>query len=380
MAFKNEDERVKVPDMKGDKRGFKDENGSSLINEEQKLRIPLSDKAKMVMKEDMELFGVSKESRFINTVFCNFKEMAKSSIAFSLQQKKLELDRLLAKTQVDRENKRKVIECLLIEEEVRMKKKLSEFEKPTDYGKLYHIDKKNLEYLTESCEEIRHYERPKLYLRYIIEEYCSLPFIERERIYRKEVFEQVELACRESRTLKVENYDMQGKKQQFYVYPYKILPDPFRTRSYLVGYSRKIDRDEQDKVIASFAMSRLTVLHVLNKSFHLNKKEISKLDTSLSKNSPAYLIGTPEEIKVKLSPEGKRIYQTKLFSRPERIRNSSSADDLYVFHCTRRQAYNYFFSFGPEIEVISPTELREEFIEKLSASLKIYTKIAKQDN
>ena len=380
MGFKNEDERVKTLDMQDEKMGFKDENGFSLINEEQKLRIPLSDKAKMVMKEDMELFGVSKESRFINTVFYNFKEAAKSSIAFSLQQKKLELDRLLTKTQVDRENKRKVIECLLIEEEARMKKKLLEFEKPTDYGKLYHIDKKNLEYLIESCEEIRHYERPKLYLRCLIEEYCSLPFIERERIYRKEVFEQVELACRESRTLKVENYDIQGKKQQFYVYPYKILPDPFRTRSYLVGYSRKIDRDEQDKVIASFAMSRLTVLHVLNKSFHLNKKEISKLDTSLSKNSPAYLIGTPEEIKVKLSPEGKRIYQTKLFSRPERIRNSSSADDLYVFHCTKRQAYNYFFSFGPEIEVISPTELREEFIEKLSASLKIYTKIAKQDN
>ena len=86
---------------------------------------------------------------------------------------------------------------------------------------------------------------------------------------------------------------------------------------------------------------------------------------------PAYLVGKPEHIKVKLTKNGKRAYQARFYSRPEKI-ESLSTDDVYVFDCTQLQIYNYFFSFGSDAEIISPVELREKFKRTLREALKIY--------
>ena len=83
------------------------------------------------------------------------------------------------------------------------------------------------------------------------------------------------------------------------------------------------------------------------------------------------MLGTPEHITVKLNKVGKKIYKTKLFSRPERI-DTIQNDDIYVFNCTQKQAFNYFFSFGSNVEIISPSELKEEFIKKYSEALAQY--------
>ena len=61
--------------------GFIDENGYPLINEEQKIRIALSNRARLTMAEDMDVFGTPKAATFVNTVFANYKSEAKSSIS-----------------------------------------------------------------------------------------------------------------------------------------------------------------------------------------------------------------------------------------------------------------------------------------------------------
>ena len=45
---------------------FVNENNISLINDEQKIRIALSKRAKLIMAEDMDIFGVNKVATFIN--------------------------------------------------------------------------------------------------------------------------------------------------------------------------------------------------------------------------------------------------------------------------------------------------------------------------
>ena len=72
--------------------GFIDENGYPLINEEQKIRIALSNRARLTMAEDMDVFGTPKAATFVNTVFANYKSEAKSSISLYLQQREIELD------------------------------------------------------------------------------------------------------------------------------------------------------------------------------------------------------------------------------------------------------------------------------------------------
>lgn len=350
--------------------GFMNEYNYPLINEEQKLRITLSDRARLVMAEDMDVFGVSKASTFINTVFKNYKSEAKSSISLYLQQYKLELDRLFTNAKLDDSSKKIAIDQLLSVEKHKLNDKISEYLATKGESKLYHINDNNVEYLLEDCDENQHYSRPGLYIRSIIEEYCSLPFIKREHIYRKEIYEIIERACIEKRTLKVKaNY--YGKDQLFYVYPYKIVPDPFHTQSYLVCYSRKAEDEEKDKIVASFSMARINIPTMLTKTFHLNKQEIANIDFQIFNYSPAYLTGKPEQIKVKLTKKGKQSYQSRLYSRPEKI-ELLSTDDTYVFDCTQQQIFNYFFSFGADAEIISPEYLRNRFKNAHEKALKQY--------
>lgn len=94
--------------------GFIDENDYPLINEEQKIRIALSDRAKLTMAEDMDVFGTPKAATFINTVFNNFKSEARSSISLYLQQRELELDRLFTGAKLDAISKKIAIDQILI--------------------------------------------------------------------------------------------------------------------------------------------------------------------------------------------------------------------------------------------------------------------------
>ena len=349
--------------------GFKDKNGSSLINEEQKVRITLSDRARLIMAEDMDVFKTPKAATFINTVFDHYKTDAKSSISLYLQQRKSELEKLFNDIEPDSYSK-KAINQILSTEKQKLKDRVSEYISAKGESKLYHINNNNVEYLFEDCNENEYYSRPGLYIRSIIEEYCSLPFIKRERIYRKNIYETIERACKEKRILKIKaNY--YGKDQLFYVYPYKIIPDQFHTQSYLVCYSRKMEDEEKDKIVASFSMARINPPTMLTSTFHLNKDEIANIETQITNYSPAYLIGKPEQIKVKLTKKGKQSYQSRLYSRPEKI-ESLSSDDIYVFDCTQQQIFNYFFPFGADAEIISPESLRNKFRNTLSQALEKY--------
>ena len=350
--------------------GFIDENGFPLINEEQKIRIALSDRAKLTMAEDMDVFGTPKAATFINLVFDNYKTEAKSSISLYLQQRELELDRLFTGTKLDAICQKIAIDQILTIEKQEIRSKIKDYNNSKGESKLYHINDNNITYLLEDCDEDQYYSRPGLYLRSVIEEYCSLPFIKRERIYRKDIYETIERACQERKILKIKaNY--YGKDQLFYVYPYKIVPDAFHTQSYLVCYSRKPEEEDKSKIVASFSMARINTPTMLAKTFHLNKQEIVNIDTQLSKYSPSYLIGKPEQIRVKLTKKGKQSYQSRLYSRPEKI-ESLSTDDIYVFDCTQQQIFNYFFSFGADAEIISPDCLRNRFKNSLTKALVQY--------
>lgn len=351
--------------------GFTDKNGYPLINEEQKIRITLSDRARLTMAEDMDIFQTSQTSTFINTVFGNYRFEAKSSISLYLQQRELELDRVFAAAKLDSVSKKIAIDQILSAEKQELTDKITKLLGANGESKLYHINDDNVEYLLdEDCKENQYYKRPGRYIRSVIEEYCSLPFIKRERIYRKDIYEIIERACDEKRILKIKA-DYYGKNQLFYVYPYKIVPDPFHTQSYLVCYSRKAEEEEKDKIVASFSMARMNPPTMLTKTFHLNKQEIAHIEEQISNYSTAYLVGKPEQIKVKLTKKGKQSYQSRLYSRPEKI-ESLSTDDIYVFDCTQQQIFNYFFSFGADAEIISPENLRNRFKNNLSKALEKY--------
>lgn len=340
------------------------------INDESKLRISLSDKAWITLTDDMDIFSESSFSGFINTIFKNFYQEAKSSVSIYREQRKLELDNLFASLKLDNDSKKIITDYLLKKELDEFSTTLDKYKKRTPNGRLYHINKNNKEILTEDCNEKGNFTSPGSYIKCVIEEYCSLPFIKRERIYRKEIYEKIEFACKERRILKIVA-PLKGKDQTFIVYPYKILADIHDTQEYLTCYSRKIEDAEADKIPASFSMARLNKLSVLKKKFFLNAKEISDLDKKIANYSVAYLLGDIKEIHVRLTKKGKDSYQKRFYSRPPKD-NKLSHDDVYVFFCSEHQIFNYFLPFGADAEIIKPLELRENFLKIHEKALNVY--------
>lgn len=354
--------------------------GFTYINDQQKVRISLTKKAFVTMKEDINTFGVKNIPTFINTVFDNYKDEAKSSISLQLEQRKFELETLLANSNFDPAVKKDIIQKLLKEKEEVLIKEVfpnkhdlkRDFSKYMDETNTYRINNKNVEYLTTNCNEEKYYNNSAgQYICSVIEEYCSLPFIEREHIYKKDIYETIEQACKDRNILKIKA-PIGNREQEFEVYPYKILPDSFQTQSYLVCYSKKSVEEESPKIVASFSMARIKKPEVCkHKTFHFNQEELKNIKKQLSENSPAYLIGKPEHIKVKLTQQGKRNYHTRLYSRPEKI-DELSTDDIYTFNCTQQQIINYFFSFGEDAEIINPPDLKKRFKKKYHKALEKY--------
>ena len=354
--------------------GFVYEGGVSAINEEQKVRITLSPRAVITMHDDMSVFGITKAASFINTVFTNYRSDAESSICLRLEQRRMELEQLFRNTKMRSADVNTSIQLLLASEEKELIRKKNDRIAIKGSGMLYHINKENVEYLCEDSNEEGFYDlRPGLYLRAVLEEYCALPFIDRVRIFRKEVYDIVNQAIAQKKLLKI-RAEINRVEHIFHVYPYKIVSDPLHSQSYLVCYTKKPEESDSQKIVASFSMTKMKTPAILfSKSFYLNKSEISYLEKQLTENSAAYLLGKPQKIKVKLTPNGKRLYQFRLHSRPEKD-EAASTDKVYVFDCSQYQAFNYFFGFGPDAEIISPKELRERFRSTYENALKNYSK------
>lgn len=341
------------------------------FNEEQKIRISMSTRAYQIMQDDMSAFNETRPAFFINTIIENYKETSIASLTTYLENWKNDYRQKLSGKKNDVESAEAFINSLAEQEEKRIKSILKEHLKNHQNSRIYHINKTNCDYLYNEFEDSDFYgNRPGLYIKCLMEEYACLPFIEREEIYRKPVYDVINLACASNRLMQVEIVN-KGLKETLYVYPYKIMPDSMNTQSYLACYTRHKDEPVSAKIDASFAMSRIKMPKILNQTAFLSKEDKNKIENDIRNLSINYLFGNESEIRVKLSDFGKRHYQNYIISRP--IKDEAlSTNDVYVFHCSENQAFNYFFSFGAEAEVLCPPSLRNRIIDCHQKSLNNY--------
>ena len=76
-------------------------------------------------------------------------------------------------------------------------------------------------------------------------------------------------------------------------------------------------------------------------------------------------------IGAKKKEKGTQTFLKKLHSRP--VKNEEKSTEYeYVFDCSELQAYNYFFSFGADAEILSPPSLRQKFADSYAAASKLY--------
>ena len=346
--------------------------GFEFINEEQKIRISLSNRAYTTMLEDMSVFDVKTPSVFINTLLNNFKDSSIASVSAYLESKRTKYFNDFEELKDDSFSMDDVIKRLMEIEHKQISEKLFSYMSKKDISKLYHITNANIDFLRYDFEDEKFYnDKPGLYIKCLIEEYASFPFIERERIYRKDVYEIVESACKNNLLMYV-RIPIYNQRRTLIIYPYKILPDTLNTQDYLACYTRFKEEAPGEKLTASFSMARLPVPSLLRQKSFLSKSDIKKMEEDIQNLSVSFLRGESTEIHIRLTDAGKRTFHNKLYSRPAK-NEALSTEDEYVFFCSENQAFHYFYSFGPDAEIISPLSLRERMIKSHMDAISKYS-------
>lgn len=344
------------------------------INENQKIRVTLSEKADTILKDDLNMFSTFNETKFFNQIIENFGADSKASFTSYCFRQVEEFKESIKDCKISSETEKKIIQTLERKIKTQTKEELrsymdSKYSNTT--SKLFRLNNKNFLYLLDYNDIEREtdiynakinsndkYSGVSKYVRCILEEYATLSLIQRVHIIKKKEYDIVNAAILQNMPLQITK---KKGSQEFMFYPYKIISDNWGFQEYLTGYSKKKNDPNDKKIASSFSMIRLEENEIKTRAKTKKKlfseKEIKELEKNILERSPSFLLGEKEKIHVRLTEAGKRLYHTKLNYRPQK--DSDSIENEYIFSCTEQQAYVYFFAFGADAEIISPISLRE---------------------
>ena len=354
------------------------------MNTEHKQSINLTPYAESILKEDLELFAPDQTATgFLNDIIERYSDRADASIHTAILRQRARLAHALDQdlslsAELTNKQKERVTKLLDSETEYRLR----------DEGALYNpgrtftfrLNNRNYDHFfnDDSLDwpDANYYSGYfSRYLKAVVEEYCRLPLFRREEIYFQETIETIETAIASARMIRVEMSNPLTGCDIWDVRPFGIQPNASHLYHYLIGKSVKAGGLRRDEKIASIRLCHIQKLTVLSKktsrSGMLSAAEKKEIRQKINSNTVAFLIGEEEEIVVRLSNTGAKMYKNTLFLRP--VLHQIDEYGCYHFRCTRMQARQYFIRFGAEAEIISPADLRKEFADIYRRATKVYS-------
>ena len=353
---------------------------------ENKQRINLSKNAAETLLRDAEILSRREfrtegrlNSTILNHIFRCFFEAAESSVEQSVRRWREELEQQLEPL-ADTEEKSRVMELLTRNRREKIRKACTQRLKRKGISVNFRIDLGNLEHLvSENCQQEAEFYKNQVgeYMKAVLEEYAELPFVRRERIFCKEVCDEIQKALVNQNLLKLTLRSVSaetGLHNVMYVKPYRILTDSEQLYNYLTGFS--VLREEEGWLPVSVRLSSVLRCEVRLSSGFLSGKQIRELQRIIQLYGVQYMSNrnSEENIVVRLTPGGERLYGRMLHLRPAFTEKSREQPGVCIFTCSPRQAENYFFNFGAEAEILEPAWLREEFQKKYRAAAEVYEK------
>ena len=339
-----------------------------------KQHINLSECAIGIMESDMNSFNETKVSAFLNRIFENYYETADASISIRLEDEKEKLHSLLDNS-FDKPTVQKVISLLTENKKDELLTTTSTYKKGVGFK--FRIRNDNFDYLEgPDCKENNYYPRLGEYYKAVIEEYSLKPYFERERIYYKSYSDIIEAAIKYGYQLKI----TLRTKNAFMISPYALMTDSSKNYNYLVGYGKCISGENiEDKKPFSFRLTNITSIKTyktLNSCFRkedkINLSKKKEIEAILSQRGVQFVFSDTSDIKIKLTPTGKKMYHSQKHLRPDFTRIID--DDIYVFNCTANQIEFYFFKFGKNAKIIEPAELSQKFEQMYKDAAETYLK------
>ncbi len=346
--------------------------GFDFINDEHKVRIALSERALITLHNDMNQFDIAKPSTIINIIITNYCDSSKASVNNYLDNEKAAYEQKFCNINIDNKTRQLMIKQLLDIEKENLMNYIAELQKDKSSSILYSINSANCSYLLNECNEQDIYNnKPGQYLKCIIEEYASLPFIQRERIIKKDIYEIVKKAINENKLMLVKLAQSEDKYISLYVCPYKILPDTFHSQDYFACFTYGLDESPKQKKPSSFSMAKLKNIKLRNVNSFISDKDKKRIESAIEIRSVQFLLTEPTTVRVRLTEEGKKMFKTRLYSRPIKD-NMESTETDYVFKCNEYHAFWYFYPFGKEARILEPSSLIQKMKKSYEDAFKSY--------
>lgn len=338
---------------------------------ENKQRMNVSDHAYLVLQNDMTVFLPQDDQRdldkipsgFINQIFRNFRKIANSSVANKVHDKEIEYDNLL--TSVKSSDKKKILSILTEKYASDLKQEAEKRLKEKGNSFSFRIDKNNIQYLaSEDGQAEKKYYKDNIthYLKAVIEEYAELPYAERECIYYKEIVDEIDMSVKDKKVLKIFLRKGRNERKKSTIKYMKVL-GRYSDKEHLYNYVAGLMSDDRKGTWSPGAI-RLTSMagcERLEQPAFISKENAELITALMRKQGVQYLSAGSSDYKVvvKFTPRGEKMYQRVLHLRPLYI--NKREDKVYEFHCSKLQAESYFFKFGPEVKILEPVSLAEEF-------------------
>lgn len=337
---------------------------------ESRQHLNLSELAYDVIENDKYMF-FEKPSRqhILNVILQNYMDDANASISTALERYRESLAAQLISIP-DGAAKDSVISVLVDSHRKNLLETTANY--PNGRSFKIQLDKANFAAMAEWKDEEGYYNTPGRFIKAVIEEYARKPQYEREEILLRDRIEELQ-SCIDTHQLVV--LTLNGTDQSRHeVRPYSLCSDQGHNYHYLVGMTRIVGTASPEH-IASYRVSRINSLKRSHaRSGKITAAQVQEIEKKLHTDGVQFLLQNSESIIVRLTEQGKKMYESQAHLRPMFTDRKKNPDGswLYSFDCTQIQAEFYFFKFGADAMIEQPIQLKERFLQKYRDAVNIY--------
>lgn len=210
------------------------------------------------------------------------------------------------------------------------------------------------------------------YVSMLLEEYAKKAYFEREQIFFKRTIEDIENIILGNNLL-ILDYRSQTKL----ILPLDIRTDEWSSYNYLIGLDLTDAKSKTEAKLVNLRISYISYYHqkdikAVSLKCDLSPNERNEIEERIIARGVQFVHDDPIEVTVKFTDEGKNMYDHMVFMRPQINEIIDEEQLIYKFKCTATQARFYFFKFGADAEIISPKELRDEFLDRYKEACLLY--------
>lgn len=309
---------------------------------EEKIKINISPMTMEILSNDMEKFSFSKNNKLQQNAFLNI--LINNYYQEFIKTKENQIN-IIENVLRDCDKDSKSLAALIAEKLAKNDTKdLKPFSVTLNF-KPSHIASSAIEYVCYYC--LKDYSLSE-FLRMLLVSYTHLHPLVREKIIFKDFVENINKSINKGVNIIYRLKENSSLKQGR---PIVMVNSKEELFNYVIL--------KKDDAIISVKLSNFKYINLIKEHYDLNKKDLDIVE-KMQTNNPSFLYqGNEEEIHVKLTYEGEKMYLSHYIHRPPYLRKENGN---YYFNCSYFQAYIYFQRFGKEAIIISPKSLQKKLL------------------